>query len=206
MFNLPNDDSDTELDREVELIIMMGSYINRNRIPIQINGVYIFPQSNNNIHDLRWEEYPNEPCSDHCVISINTDKSFARFYLTHSLCLKHRSTLTTLGPWIYITSKVSTLTKLYKCPQITHFITMLNKNMRRDQRVKDFLAACHLTENNGSFTLLIRLDVYMANNPHECGYWTQVYSVDDHIVFGEKTMYYLQRDFTDMIYDLHVER
>ena len=98
MFNLPNDDSDTELDKEVELINMMGSYINRNRIPIQINGVYIFPQSNNNIHDLRWEEYPNELCSDHCVIPINTDKSFARFYLTHSLCLEHRSTLTTLGP------------------------------------------------------------------------------------------------------------
>ena len=33
IFDLPNDDSDTELDREVELINMMGSYINRNRIP-----------------------------------------------------------------------------------------------------------------------------------------------------------------------------
>ena len=31
---MPTDDSDTELDREVELINMMGSYINRNRIPI----------------------------------------------------------------------------------------------------------------------------------------------------------------------------
>ena len=85
---MPNEDSDLELDREVELINMMGSYVNRNRIPIQINGVYIFPQSNN-IHDLRWEEYPDEACSDHCVISRNTDKTFARFYLTHSLCLKH---------------------------------------------------------------------------------------------------------------------
>ena len=68
IFDLPNDYSDIELDREVELINMMGSYINRNRIPIQINGLYIFSQSNNNIHDLRWEEYPDEPCSDHCVI------------------------------------------------------------------------------------------------------------------------------------------
>ena len=186
IFDMPNEDSDLELDREVELINMMGSYVNRNRIPIQINGVYIFPQANN-IHDLRWEEYPDEACSDHCVRPRNTDKTFARFYLTHSLCLKHRSTLTTLGPWIYITSKVSTLTKLYKCPQITHFIKMLNQNMRRDQRVKDFLAACHLTENNGSFTLLIRLDVYMTNNPLECRYWTQAYSVDDHVTFGEKT-------------------
>ena len=129
IFDMLNEDSDLELDREVELINMMGSYVNRNRIPIQINGVYIFPQSNN-IHDLRWEEYPDEACSDHCV--RNTDKTFARFYLMHSLCLKHRSTLTTLGPWICITSKVSTLTKLYKYPQITHFITMLNQNMRRD--------------------------------------------------------------------------
>ena len=44
IFDLPNEDSDIELDREVELINMMGSYINRNRIPIQINGVYIFPR------------------------------------------------------------------------------------------------------------------------------------------------------------------
>ena len=63
---------------------------------------------------------------------------------------------------------------------------MLNQNMRRDQRVKHFFAACHLTENNGSFTLLIRLDVYMTNNPLECRYWTQAYSVDDHVTFGGK--------------------
>ena len=48
--------------------------------------------------------------------------------------------------------------------------------------------------------------IYMTNNTHECRYWTQAYSVDGHIIFGEKTLYYLQRDFTDMIYDLHVER
>ena len=184
---------------------MMGSYVNRNKIPIQINGVYVFPQSNN-IHDLKWEEYPNEPCADHCVIPNNTDKSFAKFYLTHSLCLKHRSNLSTLGPWIYLTSKVSTLTKLYKCSQITHFVVMLNQNMRRDQRVKDYLAACHLTENNVTYTLLIRLDVYMANNPHECRYWTQAYCVNDHVLFGEKLVYYIQRDVKDVIYDLHVER
>ena len=205
IFTLPNDDSDHELDREVELINMMGSYINRNRIPIQINGVYIFPQTNN-IHDLKWEEYPDQPCADHCVIPNSRDKSFAKFYLIHSLCLKHRSNLSTLGPWIYLTSKVSTLTKLHKCPQITHFIVMLNNHMRRDQRVKDYLAACHLTENNGTYTLMIRLDVYMANNPHECKYWTQTYCVNDHVLFGEKTMYYLQRDVTDVIMDLHADR
>ena len=201
IFNLPNDDSDNELDREVELINMMGSHINRNRIPIQINGVYVFPQTNN-IHDLKWEEYQDQPCADHCVIPNSRDKSFTKFYLTHSLCLKHRSNLSTLGPWIYLTSKVSTLTKLHKCPQITHFVVML----RRDQRVKDYLDACHLTENNGTYTLMIRLDVYMANNPHECKYWTQTYCVNDHVLFGEKTMYYLQRDVTDVVLDLHVNR
>ena len=205
IFDLPNEDSDIELDREVEPINMMGSYINRNRIPIQINGVYIFPQASN-IHNLKWEEYPDEACSDHCVLPRNTDKSFARFYLTHSLCQKHKSTLTTLGPWIYITSKVSTLTELYKCSQITHFITKLNQNMRRDQRIKYFLAACHLIENNGTFTLLIRQEVYMTNNPLACRYWTQTYNVNDHVTFGEKTEYYLQRDITDMVYDLHVDR
>ena len=45
----------------------------------------------------------------------------------------------------------------------------------------------------------------MTNNPIECRYWIQAYSVDDHVTSGEKTMYYLERDFTDMVYDLHVE-
>ena len=206
IFNLPNDDSDNELDREVELINMMGSYINRKRIPIQINGVYIYSPRANNIHDLKWEEYQDQPCADHCVIPINRDKSFAKFYLTHSLCLKHRSNLSTLGPWIYLTSKVSTLTKLHKCPQITHFIVMLNNNMRRDQRVMDYLVACHLAENNGTYTSMIRLDIYIASNPHECKYWTQAYCVNDHVLFGEKTVYYLQRNVTDVILDLHVDR
>ena len=40
----------------------------------------------------------------------------------------------------------------------------------------------------------------MTNNPLECRYWTQTYNVN------EKTVYYLQRDITDMVYDLHVER
>ena len=83
---------------------------------------------------------------------------------------------------------------------------MLNNNMRRDQRVKDYLAACHLTENNGTYTLMIRLDVYMANSHHECKYWIQMYCVNEHVLFGEKTMYYLQRDVTDVILDLYVDR
>ena len=78
--------------------------------------------------------------------------------------------------------------------------------MRRDQRVKDYFAACHVTKNNGTYTLMIRLDVYMANDPHEYKYWTQAYCVNDHVLFGEKAMYYLQRDVTDVILDLHADR
>ena len=62
----------------------------------------------------------------------------------------------------------------------------MHQNIKRDQRVKNYLAACHLVENNGAFTLLIRVDVYMANNPLECRYWTQCYTVDDHVMYGEK--------------------
>ena len=83
---------------------------------------------------------------------------------------------------------------------------MLNNHIRRDQRVKDYLVACHLTENNGTYTLMVRLDVYMANNPLICKYWTQTYCVNDHVLFGENTMYYLQRDVTDVIVDLHADR
>ena len=132
IFTLPTDDSDNDLDMEVELINMMSSYINRNRMPLQINGVYIFPQENN-VHNLDWIEYQDQPCTDHCVMPQRTDKSFAKFYLTHSLCLKHRSNLTSLGPWIYLSNKVSTLTKIHKYPQITHFIVRLNSTLKRDQ-------------------------------------------------------------------------
>ena len=81
----------------------------------------------------------------------------------------------------------------------------MHQNIRRDQRVKDYLAACHLVENNGSFTLLIRVDVYMTRNPLECRYWTQSYIVNEPFLFGERTQYCIQRDFTDMIYDIHVD-
>ena len=43
IFTLPNDDSDLEYDGEVELIGLVGNYVNRHKMPIQINGVYIFP-------------------------------------------------------------------------------------------------------------------------------------------------------------------
>ena len=96
MFDLTNTDSDQELDEEVELINLVGDYINRGKMPIKLHGVYLFPQVTN-LHEPTWEEYQYKPCADHCVI----DKSFAKFYLTHSLCLKHKFSLAIMGPWVY---------------------------------------------------------------------------------------------------------
>ena len=78
---MPNEDSDLEQNEDVELISLIGDYVNRKKIPIQINGVNIFPQPTN-IHNLTWHEYPDEPCSNHCLMPDDTDKSFVKFYLT----------------------------------------------------------------------------------------------------------------------------
>ena len=91
-------------------------------------------------------------------------------------------------------------------PTITHSIVRLNSTLRGDQRVRHYLAASQLSENNGSFTLSVRIDVYMENNPTVCKYWTQTYSVNDHVLFGEKVVYYLQRGVSDIIMDLHVNK
>ena len=107
MFDLQNTDSDQEIDREAELISLVGEYINRGKLPREIHKVLLFPQPTN-LHDLTWNEYPYEPCSNHCVMPSRTDKSFARFYLTHSLCLKHISSLSTMGPWLYLSNRIST--------------------------------------------------------------------------------------------------
>lgn len=99
MFHLVNMDSDQEIEGKAETITLVGDYINRGKLPVQMNGVFIFPQPPN-IYNLTWNEYPYEPYSNHCVMPVKTDRSLARFYLTHSLCLKHKSSLCNLGPWI----------------------------------------------------------------------------------------------------------
>ena len=97
MFDLQNTDSDQEIDGEAALISLVGEYINRGKLPREMHGVLLFPQPTN-LNHLTWNEYPYEPCPKHCVLPSRTDKSFDRFYLTHSLCLKHRSSLSTIGP------------------------------------------------------------------------------------------------------------
>ena len=100
---------------------------------------------------------------------------------------------------------ISTLPKLHNSPQILHFITLLHYKLRGDQRVRDYLVAYQLVEHHGSYTLPIRVDVYMTNNPLECKSWLQSCNLDDQFSFVERTHYYLHKDFGDYIYDLHVD-
>ena len=120
-----NSDSDQELESEAETISLVGDYLNRGKLPVKMDGVYVFPQPSH-VHNLTLDEYPFEPCSNHCVMPEGTDKPLAKFYLTHSLCVKHRSSLTNTGPWIYLSNRASTLPKLQKSPQISNFLSLLH--------------------------------------------------------------------------------
>ena len=108
MFEMYNTDSDQDLEGEAETMSLVGAYLNRGKLPVKIHGVFIFPQPVY-VHNLTWNEHPFEHCANHCVMPEKSDKSFAKFYLTHSLCTKHRSSLTNMGPWIYLTNRVTTL-------------------------------------------------------------------------------------------------
>ena len=204
MFDLVNTDSDQEIEGEAETIPLVGDYINRGKLPVKMQGVFIFPQPAH-VHNLTWNEYPFEPCSNHCVMPERSDKSLPRFYLTHSLCLKHRASLHNMGPWIYLCNRVSTLPKLHKSPQILNFISLLHNKIKGDQRVKDYLVVCQLVETLGLFTLLIRVDIFMTNNPLELKSWVQTYNLNDPINFGDRTHFFITRDFIDRIYDYHVD-
>ena len=115
---------------------LVGAYLNRGKLPVKIHGVFIFPQPVY-VHNLTWNEHPFEPCANHCVMPEKTDKYFAKFYLTHSLCPKHRSSLSNMGPWIYLTNRVTTASKTYtNSQQICHFINLLHGKIKGDQRVK----------------------------------------------------------------------
>ena len=44
MFDLANTDSDQEIEGEAEIISLVGDYINRGKLPVKMQGVFIFPQ------------------------------------------------------------------------------------------------------------------------------------------------------------------
>ena len=189
MFDMSNSDSDQVLDGEAETISLVGDFMNRHKLPVKMHGVFVFSQPTH-VHNLTWDEYPLEPCSNHCV--------------THSLCLKHRSSLSKMGPWIYLSNRVTTLPKLHKSPQILQFLSLLHGKIKGDKRVKDYLVVCQLVDILGMFTLITRVDLYMANSPLELQTFVQIYKLNDHVDFGDKTQYYIGRDFVERIHEFHV--
>ena len=203
MFDLTNCDSDQDTEGEAEIISLVGEILNRGKLPVKIHGVFVFPQPMY-VHNLTWNEHPFEPCGNHCVMPERTDKSIAKFYLTHSLCLKHRSSLTTMGPWIYLSNRVSTLPKLHKAPQIPHFLCHLYCKLEGDQRVKDCLVACQLLDTQGYFTLTVSVDLYMINNPLVLKTFVQIYNLNDHVDFGDKVQFYLGKDFMERVHEFHI--
>ena len=86
-----------------------------------------------------------------------------------------------------------------------NFISLLHNKIKGDQRVKDYLVVCQLDETLGLFTLLIRVDIFMTNNPLELKSWVQTYNLNDHIDFGDRMHFFIIRDFLDRITDYHVE-
>ena len=203
MFDMSNSDSDQDLEGEAETISLVGDFLNRGKLPVKMHGIFVFPQPAH-VHNLTWDEYPFEPCGNHCVMPERTDKSLAKFYLTHSLCLKHRSSLTNMGPWIYLSNRVTTLPKLHKSPQIPHFLSLLHSKIKGDQRVKDYLVVCQLVETLGMFNLIVRVDLFLANNPLELKTFVQIYNLNDHVDFGDKIQYFIGRDFVERIHEFHV--
>ena len=202
MFDMSNSDSDADLEGEAETKFLVGELINRGKLPAKLHGVLVFPQPTN-IHNLTWDEYPFEPCGDHCVMPERSDKSIPKFYLTHSLCLKHKSSLVHMGPWIYLTNRVSTLPKLHKSPQIGHFISLLHNKIKCDQRVNNYLVTCQLAEAQGLYNLLVRVDLYMVNNPLELRTFIHIYNVNDSVDFGDRMHYIMWRDFGEKIQEYH---
>ena len=55
MFDLVNTDSDPEIEGEAETISLVGDYINRGKLPVKMQGVFIFPQPAH-VHNLIWNE------------------------------------------------------------------------------------------------------------------------------------------------------
>ena len=90
-----------------------------------------------------------------------------------------------MGPWNNLYNRVSTLPKLHKSPQIPNFLSLLYGKIKGDQRVKDYLVVCHLVETLGMLTLIIRVDLFMDNNPLELKTFVQIYNLNDHVDFGD---------------------
>ena len=89
-------------------------------------------------------------------------------------------------------------------PQIPHFISLLHSNIKGDQRVKDYLVLCQLVETLGMFNLIVRVDLFLTNNPLEPKTFVQIYNLNDHVDFGDKIQYFIGRGFVERLHEFHV--
>ena len=202
IFDTDNSDLDLDFEGELEVKNILTDYCNTGKLPTRSHGVFVYPKDYH-VHGHSWNEYPDEPCSPHCVIPARADKGFAKFYLTNRLCQKHNSTMT--GPWIYLSNRISTPHKLYKCPEICHFITLLSQKVKHNHEIRDSLLACQLVENQHVFTLNIRVDVFLVNDPFAIKSWYQSYNLDDMPSFTGRLHYYEQMDFVDKIHEAYLD-
>ena len=69
-------------------------------------------------------------------------------------------------------------------------LSLLHGKIKGDQRVRDYLVVCQLVDTLGNFTLIVRVDLFLANNPLELKSFTQTYFLNDHVDFGDKMQLY----------------
>ena len=63
---------------------------------------------------------------------------------------------------------------------------------------------CQLVETLGMFNMIVRVDLFLANNPLELKTFVQIYNLNDHVDFGDKIQYFIGRDFVERIHEFHV--
>ena len=96
-----------------------------------------------------------------------------------------------------LSNTISILYKVYQCPEICPSITFLYQKVKLNHEIRDALIAYHLVENQHVYTLIIRVDVLLANDPFAIKSFYQSYNLDDLPSFTTKLHYYVQRDFVD---------
>ena len=59
--------------------------------------------------------------------------------------------------------------------------------------------------NQHVFTLIIRVDVFLVNDPFAIKSWYQSYNLHGMPSFTARLYYYVQRDFVDKIHEAHLD-
>ena len=54
------------------------------------------------------------------------------------------------------------------------------------------------------YNLVVRVDMFLANNPLELKTFTQIYNLNDYVYFGDQIQYFICRDFVERIHEFHV--